>query len=472
VARELVDAALAGDRSAWSGIWDLHGAKLHSYAWRLLGNDHDAQDAVADTFVSAAENLHQLRDPDQLRPWLYAICRRHVQRRWEQRDKVRPMDDMVAVVDAREPTMNVLGIDAAEATALLWEAADGLGQAERELLSLVLTADLDSGEVARVTGEKPDAVYVRISRLKDGLGRAAGALLVARHHREDCTELDALLRDWDGGYSTIWRKRIARHVDSCVVCSASHKAAAGALFGIAGLAPLLLLPALRDRCVGGVGSPEMVPVSFEAGWPVPEPWERKRRGALLLAAAAAVVLALIVLATTRAGTPDPSATSQTSTLPTEATTAAPVNTTATASPSPKPTEVRSATANPTTLPPVVKPSATPRPSSAAPTTAAPLPAAPHVTLALSDTAIQTSDGSTTKATATVSGTGTTTKITWNGTAPGSKTFPGSGSATIGPYSSVSSPSGTDTITVTATVTDAFGRKATATRTFTVSVTPQ
>ena len=194
MARELVEAALAGDRSAWAGIWDLHGPKLHSYAWRLLGNDHDAQDAVADTFVSAAENLHQLRDPEQLRPWLYAICRRHVQRRWQLRDKVKPTDDIVAVVDAQEPAMNVLGIDAAEATSLLWEAAEGLGPAERELLSLVLTAQLDSGEVARVTGDKPEAVYVKVSRLKDGLGRAAGALLVARHHREDCAELDQLLQ--------------------------------------------------------------------------------------------------------------------------------------------------------------------------------------------------------------------------------------------------------------------------------------
>ena len=466
MARELVAAALAGDRSAWAGIWDLHGSKLHAYAWRLLGSDADAQDAVADTFVSAAENLHQLRDPEQLRPWLYAICRRHVQRRWEARDRVRPTDDIVAVVDAQEPAVNALGIDAAEAASLLWEAAEGLGQAERDLLALVLTADLDSGEVAKVTGDQPSAVYVRVSRLKDGLGRAAGALLVARHHREDCTELDQLLRDWDGAYSALWRKRIARHVDGCDTCGDSRRVAAGALFGIAGGAPLLVLPALRDRVLGGIGSPELTPVSFDQGWPVAEPWERTRRRGGLVAAALALValLAFGVVALQGGGTTDEAAAPVATTVPTSAA----------STPSAVPTVVRSATP-PATQRPVVQPSAAP-PSAApttAPTTAPPLPAGPTVRLALSDDAIQTACGTekTTVASVVASGFGARSTVSWDGTAPGSKAVAGSGSVTIGPFSSVADTSGTDTVTVRAVVTDRLGRSVSAVRTFTVSVAP-
>ena len=75
---ELVARALEGDRDAWSVIWDEHGPRLHAYARRLLSNPYDVDDVVADTFVSAAEHLAELRDPSSLRPWLYAICRRHV----------------------------------------------------------------------------------------------------------------------------------------------------------------------------------------------------------------------------------------------------------------------------------------------------------------------------------------------------------------------------------------------------------
>ena len=468
MARELVAAALAGDRSAWAGIWDLHGTALHSYAWRLLGSDHDAQDVVADTFVSAAEHLAELRDPDALRPWLYAICRRHVQRRWQARDRVRPMADMVEVVDAQEPAVNALGIDAAEATALLWEAAEGLGQPERELLALVLTTDLDSGEVARVTGEQASSVYVRISRLKDGLGRAAGALLVARHHRDDCDELDRLLSGWDGHYSTLWRKRIARHVDGCETCGDSRKAAAGALFGIAGAGPLLVVPSLRERVLGGIGSPELTPVSFSEGWPEIQPWESRRRGALAALAAAAVVLLLIL------GGVAVLAARDTADVPDAPIAGAAVTTTA--SPTARPSAPRSAqpSARPTGTPVVVLPSAEPSDAaSGVPTSAAPLPAAPTARLALSDSAIQTACGteSTTVASVAAAGSGVTTVVSWDGTAAGSRQFPGSGSVTIGPYSSVDDASGTDTVTVTATVTDQLGRTASAVRTFTVTVAP-
>lgn len=477
---ELVARALAGERQAWAEIWDLHGPRLHAYARRLLSDPFEVDDVVADTFVSAAEHLGELRDADALRPWLYAICRRHVQRRWEARDRVRPLeqDALVRAADGQGLAVTAPegGLDAAEARELLWAAADGLGPADRELLALLLDAHLESGDVAHVTGESPSAVYVRVSRLKDALGRAAGALLVARHHREDCAGLDALLRDWDGAYSTVWRKRIARHVDGCATCGSSRKTAAGALFGVAGFAPVLLLPALKERVLERVGEPELVPVSFAAGWPVPQRWERERRRLGVPALAAVVLLALLLAAVllrpdSSSGTPEaaasegpaPTATPSASApavLPPTPTTAAAGTPRSAAPPSPAPAVDGS---------PLTTTTASPTPSVTA--TRPPLPPAPTVALALSEPAIWTSCGSpkTTTATVTASGQGATTRLTWDGTQPGSATFTPSGSRVLGPYESVADPSATDTVTVTARVTDALGRTATAVRTFTVSV---
>jgi RNA polymerase sigma factor (sigma-70 family) len=468
---ELVARAVDGDRNAWAEIWDEHGPRLHAYARRLLSSPYDVDDVVADTFVSAAEHLAELRDPAALRPWLYAICRRHVQRRWESRDRVRPVDEdtLVRAVDSQEQVMSASGLDAAEAQSLLWAAADGLGQDDRDLLALLLSSDLDSGDVARITGDKPNAVYVRVSRLKDSLGRAAGALLVARHHREDCAELDALLRDWDGGYSTVWRKRIARHVDGCDVCGSSRTAAASSLFAVAGAAPLLLLPELKRRVLDRVGQPELEPVSFDQGWPVAEPWERERRrlavpALAMLVVAAVVVLGVVLRTDDTAGTATPAAT----TLPTTAV----VTTGPTSAGTPRSASPRAATPTP----PLAEPTPTSSPSASLPSaTPSPraLPPLPTVRLRLTDNAIQTSCGSpsTTVATATVTGAGTQTVISWDGTAPGGKAFAGSGSATIGPFQSVTSPSNEDTVTVRATDKDALGRKATTTRILEVQLAP-
>jgi RNA polymerase sigma factor (sigma-70 family) len=467
---DVVGRALAGERQAWAEIWDEHGLRLHAYARRLLSNPYDVDDVVADTFVTAAERLADLRDPAALRPWLYAICRRHVQRRWEARDKVRPVDEetLVRVVDSREEVVSRSGLDAAEATELLWAAAEGMGPADRELLALVLSSDLDSGDVARVTGQPANAVYVRVSRLKDGLGRAAGALLVARHHREDCDELDAVLRDWDGLYSTVWRKRIARHVDGCEVCGGSRERVAASLFSVAVLAPLVALPALKQRCLDGVGTPELEPVSFDAGWPETVAWEKERRRlavpVLALLAVAGLVAGAVALKD--AGGPGTTA---------AAVTATPTAPSATA---PKPPALpRSGSPSASTAPlPVTTraPQAQPSPRAPAPrgTTAPPAPG-PTVALALSETAIQTAcgDPTTSEATVTATGSGLRTVVAWNGTAPGSKELAGSGTATVGPYQSVTSPSGTDTVTVRATVTDDRGRSVTTSRTLTVSIAP-
>ena len=470
---ELVARALDGDRDAWAEIWDEHGPRLHAYARRLLSSPYDVDDVVADTFVSAAEHLPELRDPSALRPWLYAICRRHVQRRWQARDRVRPVDEdtLVRVADSQEQVVSAGSLDAAEATSLLWAAADGLGPDDRDLLSMLLSSDLDSGEIARVTGQAPNAVYVKVSRLKDSLGRAAGALLVARHHREDSDALDALLRDWDGAYSTVWRKRIARHVDACEVCDGSRNAAASALFGVAGLAPLLLLPELKRRVLDGVGQPELEPVSFEQGWPIAEPWERERRRLAVPALAALVVAALVIVGVVLRDDPNTgTASSDTTALPT-ATVASPqaLPTGAPRSASPSP----AVSASPTALP-SGRPTASTSPAPQ-PTATAPLPAAPTVHLSLRDPALFTAPScgtpKTTVASVVATGVGAETVVTWNGTAPGSKAFPGSGKATVGPYDTVADASGTDTVTVTATVTDELGRVVTATRTLTVSIAP-
>lgn len=560
---DVVARAVAGDRSAWEQIWDAHGPRLHAYAVRLLRNQHDADDVVADTFVTAAEHLAELRDPDALRPWLYAICRRHVQRRWEDRDRMRPVEDdyLTTAVDSRDHVVSTTGIDAAAASSLLWEAADGLSPTDRELLALVLDSHLDSGAVAAVTGEATSAVYVRISRLKDTLGRAAGALLVARHHRQDCAELDAVLAPWDGVYSTLWRKRIARHVEACDTCGDSHKVAAGSLFSIAAVAPLALMPALKDRVLNRSDDMRLVAfssaavpvagrgssVDFVDGWPRARSWDERRRrgGALALIGGALVAVIAIGGAIVSASTPPAltpvgaatstapdvaSATASTGAAGTEAVGTQVPNTTAKAAGAPETGElpltgpslakdpldpaatstIGAPTAGPTSAGPIVPlptvrptllptvlptsgptvvvpvpptssapapPTVAPDPTVAVPpaTVAPPRPStpAPTVDLALRSSRISTACGSpsTTGAVASVTGDGARTTIQWGGTAPGSQSFVGSGSATIGPYSSVSSSSGTDTVTVTATVTDALGRTASTSRSLSVVLAP-
>ncbi len=73
--RDLVAAVRTGDRAAFAAVYDRYAPRLFDFAWATTRNREDAADAVSDTFLRFAERLGQLRDPDRLRPWLYAIAR-------------------------------------------------------------------------------------------------------------------------------------------------------------------------------------------------------------------------------------------------------------------------------------------------------------------------------------------------------------------------------------------------------------
>jgi RNA polymerase sigma factor (sigma-70 family) len=85
---ELVADVLAGDRAAFAEVYDRYGDRLYDFAHSMLRNPEDASDAVADAFVTFAEKLSQLREPDRLRPWLYAIVRSECLRRIRGRDRI------------------------------------------------------------------------------------------------------------------------------------------------------------------------------------------------------------------------------------------------------------------------------------------------------------------------------------------------------------------------------------------------
>src|SRR5262252_2713266 len=55
-------------------IYSEYSSPIHTYAFRLLGNQEDADDVTQDVFIRVHGRLDQLRDPSRLRPWLYRIA--------------------------------------------------------------------------------------------------------------------------------------------------------------------------------------------------------------------------------------------------------------------------------------------------------------------------------------------------------------------------------------------------------------
>ncbi len=251
---ELVARVLAADREAFATVYDRYGPRLYDFAYSMLRHREDAADAVADSFVLFAERLRQLRDPDRLRPWLYAIVRSECLRRLKARKRVAYDAEEQLIEMADDAT----GPDAAAEQAaqqaylrqLVWDASAGLADRDRALLDLHLRQGLEGAELGEAIGVTANNAYVMLNRLRAQVDRSLGSLLIARLGRDDCDELDALLADWDGGFSPLIRKRVARHVDQCDVCSQRRKQMVAPWALLAGV-PLFAAPlALRDRVLG------------------------------------------------------------------------------------------------------------------------------------------------------------------------------------------------------------------------------
>jgi len=246
----LVSAHLSGDRGALAAIYDRYASGLYDTAAAMLSDRHDAADMVQDVFCIAAERLGQLRDPDRLKPWLYAVLRNEVYRRTKRRRRTTPTDfqsstvpDVVAPAD---PGADGASVAFAELASLVRAAAAGLDDRDRLILELSIRQGLDGSDLADALGVTPEQSYSLVHRMRERVDRSLGAFVVARAGRRECPTLDDILRDWDGQFSVIIRKRVARHIESCETCEETKgKVAPLALFGAA---PVMAAPlGLRER---------------------------------------------------------------------------------------------------------------------------------------------------------------------------------------------------------------------------------
>ncbi len=251
---ELALAAAAGDRRAFAGIYDRYANRLHDFCAGMLADRDAAADCVQDAFCEAATSLRDLREPDKLRAWLYGVARHQCLRRLRDRRRVQPSD---ALPDRASPDA---GPDAfarrTELADLIAEAAGGLSDRDRAVLELSYRHDLDPAELADALGVSQTNANTMVHRLRETMERSLGALLVCRRARANpdrCPELAAILHGWDGHFTILIRKRVARHIEGCTVCERERR---GLLNPVAllGTAPVFIpAPAwLRDKTLSQI----------------------------------------------------------------------------------------------------------------------------------------------------------------------------------------------------------------------------
>ncbi len=243
--REIVAAIVAGEPVGLAAAYDRYAQALYAYCQALLTEPADAADAVQDTFIVASSKVSGLREPDRLRPWLYAVARNECHRRLRARASSAPLDEAAeATGAAQDPVTNAAQ---AELRALVRAALSGLNPGEREIIELNLSHEIDGNDLADTLGVPRNQAHALASRARSQFGTSLGVLLVARSGREHCPELAAMLDGWDGELTALIRKRVNRHIERCEVCGERRRRELSPAM-LLGLVPVALLPvSLREQ---------------------------------------------------------------------------------------------------------------------------------------------------------------------------------------------------------------------------------
>ena len=149
---------------------------LHRYAYRLLGNQIDAEDAVQDALLAAYKHLNQFRGDAQLSTWLTTIvincARMHLRKRSRHihvsldsrigEEQEYPLSDIL--VDHRPNPEDECHRSTLKAR--LMKSAAQLSPTLRRTFHLRFVDHLSIGETARVLGVPTGTVKAQTARAK------------------------------------------------------------------------------------------------------------------------------------------------------------------------------------------------------------------------------------------------------------------------------------------------------------------
>ena len=85
-----IQAILAGDSDAYAALVTRHGPMLFRVAFRITGNEADAEDAVQDAFLRAYRKLAGFEARSNFGTWVYRIAVRCALDRIADRLNTRP----------------------------------------------------------------------------------------------------------------------------------------------------------------------------------------------------------------------------------------------------------------------------------------------------------------------------------------------------------------------------------------------
>jgi RNA polymerase sigma factor (sigma-70 family) len=163
-----IEQVLAGNSNAFSYIVDRHKNKAYNLAFRICGNNEEAEEIAQDSFLKAYRSLKGFKMKSSFATWLYRIVYNtaisHVRIK---KKGVLSLEDFPA--DATDFIGENTSEEEAEKeyrSSLINFALQKINEEERGLISLYYYEEMSTEEISDVTGISKSNIKVKLFRAR------------------------------------------------------------------------------------------------------------------------------------------------------------------------------------------------------------------------------------------------------------------------------------------------------------------
>jgi RNA polymerase sigma-70 factor, ECF subfamily len=159
---ELVEQVRQGDRDAYGPLMVRYRLRFGRYAFHLLGNESDAEEALQDAFFRAYRSLDRCREPERFGAWLFRIvvncCRTAAMRRGRDAARHSSLDEAADLIGTPHSMESALSREE------IHRALAALVPEQREAFLLKYVEELSYEEMVELTGAGESALKMRVKR--------------------------------------------------------------------------------------------------------------------------------------------------------------------------------------------------------------------------------------------------------------------------------------------------------------------
>jgi RNA polymerase sigma-70 factor (ECF subfamily) len=165
------------DGAAFSALMERYREKVWRVCWRLMGAEHDAEDAAQEVFVRLFFERGKFAGRSTYSTWLHGVAIRTCLMLRRSRSRRRRRED--ATDDERmqaQPDAQPEAAAAIDASHDIRKLLEGLDEEDRALVLMRFAENHDYDELAEMFGTTSGACRMRISRIRERLAARAGRL--------------------------------------------------------------------------------------------------------------------------------------------------------------------------------------------------------------------------------------------------------------------------------------------------------